>query len=106
MAGGAGSFGRYFAQFLLENSRLKKLIILSRDELKQFQMRQEMSDERLRFFLGDIRDPERLQRAFHGVDFVIHAAALKQVPTLEYNPFEAIKTNILGSHNVINAAID
>src|SRR3989344_1060731 len=106
ITGGTGSFGRHFAKFLLENNRLKKLIIFSRDELKQFQMRQEMRDDRLRFFLGDIREPDRLQRAFHGVDIVIHAAALKQVPTLEYNPFEAIKTNILGSHNVINAAVD
>ncbi len=106
ITGGTGSFGRHFAQFLLENSRLKKLIIFSRDELKQFQMRQEIADNRLRFFLGDIRDLERLQRAFCGVDFVIHAAALKQVPTLEYNPSEAIKTNILGSQNVINAAVD
>ena len=106
ITGGTGSFGRHFAEFLLENNRLKKLVIFSRDELKQFQMRQEMDDKRLRFFLGDIRDIDRLQRAFHGVDFVIHAAALKQVPILEYNPSEAIKTNILGSHNVINAAID
>jgi len=106
ITGGTGSFGKNFAKFLLDNSRLKKLIIFSRDELKQFQMRKEFRDERLRFFLGDVRECDRLQRAFHGVDIVVHAAALKQVPTLEYNPFEAIKTNILGSHNVINAAID
>ncbi|KKS24479.1 UDP-N-acetylglucosamine 4,6-dehydratase (inverting) [Candidatus Woesearchaeota archaeon] len=106
ITGGTGSFGKNFAKFLLENSKLKKLIIFSRDELKQSQMRKELHDERLRFFLGDVREIDRLQQAFRDVDIVIHAAALKQVPTLEYNPFEAIKTNILGSHNVISAAID
>jgi len=107
ITGGTGSFGKSFAKFLLKNSNLKKLIIFSRDELKQFEMEKELGDdERLRFFIGDVRDRERLERAFFGVDIVIHAAALKQVPTLEYNPFEAVKTNIFGSQNVINAAIN
>jgi len=106
ITGGTGSFGKNFAKYLLTHSKLKKLIIFSRDELKQFQMEAEINDERLRFFIGDVRDLSRLQRAFEGVDIVIHAAALKQVPALEYNPFEAIKTNILGSQNVIEAALD
>lgn len=108
ITGGTGSFGRNFVKHLLQNSEAKKIIIFSRDEFKQLQMQREMNDQqhRLRFFLGDVRDLQRLQRAFHDVDVIIHAAALKQVPTLEYNPFEAVKTNILGSQNVINAAID
>jgi len=106
ITGGTGSFGKNFAKFLLDNFNPKKLIIFSRDELKQFQMEKELADERLRFFIGDVRDLPRLRRAFHGVDIIIHAAALKQVPILEYNPFEAIKTNVLGSQNVIEAAID
>ncbi len=106
ITGGTGSFGRNFVKYLLETSDLKKLIILSRDELKQSQMRSQIRDKRLRFFIGDVRDLQRLERAFNGVDMVVHAAALKQVPTLEYNPFEAVKTNILGSQNVIDAAID
>lgn len=106
ITGGTGSFGKSFTRFLLQNFNLKKLIVFSRDELKQFQMEKEFKDERLRFFIGDVRDKDRLQRAFHGVDIIVHAAALKQVPTLEYNPFEAVKTNIIGSQNVIDAAID
>jgi len=106
VTGGTGSFGKNFTAYLLKNYSLKKIIVFSRDELKQSQMNEELKDERLRFFLGDVRDLPRLQRAFHGVDIVVHAAALKQVPTLEYNPFEAVKTNILGSQNVIDAAID
>lgn len=106
ITGGTGSFGKSFAKFLLDNYNLKKLIIFSRDELKQFKMEQEFNDERLRFFIGDVRDLQRLQRAFNKVDIIVHAAALKQVPTLEYNPFEAVKTNILGSQNVIDASID
>ena len=106
ITGGTGSFGKNFVKFLLNNSQAKKIIIFSRDELKQFKMRRELNDERLRFFIGDVRDLPRLERAFNGVDIVIHAAALKQVPILEYNPFEAVKTNILGSQNVIEAAID
>ncbi len=106
ITGGTGSFGKNFAKHILEHSTLKKLIIFSRDELKQSMMEKEIGDERLRFFIGDVRDLPRLQRAFHGVDIVVHAAALKQVPTLEYNPFEAVKTNIIGTQNVIEAAID
>ena len=108
VTGGTGSFGKNFIKFLLKNSGAKKIIIFSRDELKQFQMQKskEFDDERLRFFLGDIRDLQRLHRAFHGVDIIVHAAALKQIPTLEYNPFEAIKTNIIGSQNVLEVAID
>src|SRR3989344_6246660 len=103
VTGGTGSFGSNFCRFLLKHAALKKLIIFSRDELKQSQLRAELTDPRLRFFLGDVRDLPRLQRAFNGVDVVVHAAALKQVPTLEYNPFEAVKTNIIGSQNVIEA---
>jgi len=106
ITGGTGSFGKNFVRYLLEKTGAKKIIVFSRDELKQSQMAHEFDDERLRFFLGDVRDLSRLQRAFSGVDIVIHAAALKQVPILEYNPFEAVKTNILGSQNVIEAAID
>lgn len=106
ITGGTGSFGRSFSEYILANSKLKKLIIFSRDELKQSEMESEIKDERLRFFIGCVRDLPRLRRAFAGVDIIVHAAALKQVPALEYNPFEAIKTNILGSQNVIEAAID
>lgn len=106
ITGGTGSFGGHFSKYILANSTLKKLIIFSRDELKQSQMAAEIKDERVRYFLGDVRDLPRLERAFEGVDIVIHAAALKQVPALEYNPFEAIKTNIIGSQNVIEAALN
>ena len=106
VTGGTGSFGKNFVEQVLKESAVKKLIVFSRDELKQSEMRGKYSDERLNFFLGDVRDLDRLHRAFRGVDIVIHAAALKQVPALEYNPLEAIKTNIIGSQNVIDAAID
>lgn len=106
VTGGTGSFGQKFVEIALRESQLKKLIIFSRDEWKQSQMAQRFKDDRLRFFLGDVRDTQRLQRAFHGVQIIIHAAALKQVPILEYNPFEAVRTNVLGAQNVINAAID
>ncbi len=108
VTGGTGSFGQRFVKTLLTETQASRIIIFSRDELKQSQMEARIPDPegRLRFFLGDIRDLERLQRAFHGVDFVVHAAALKQVPILEYNPFEAVKTNILGTQNIINAAVD
>ncbi|MBU0660596.1 UDP-N-acetylglucosamine 4,6-dehydratase (inverting) [Patescibacteria group bacterium] len=106
ITGGTGSFGKSFTHFLLNNTEVKKVIIFSRDELKQYHLAKEIQDDRVRFFLGDIRDVSRLQRAFHGVDIVVHAAALKQVPTLEYNPTEAIKTNVLGTQNIIEAAID
>lgn len=105
ITGGTGSFGRGCIKRLLAEG-IKKVIVFSRDEKKQWDMAQEIKDERVRYFLGDVRDKERLGRAFHGVDEVIHAAALKQVPALEYNPIEAVRTNILGTQNVINAAID
>lgn len=106
ITGGTGSFGRNFVKHLLEKSQAKKIIVFSRDELKQSEMKEEILSPRLRFFLGDVRDLGRLERAFKGVDIVVHAAALKQVPTLEYNPFEAVQTNIIGSQNVIDASID
>lgn len=109
ITGGTGSFGRKFVEILLREHRPKKLIVFSRDELKQHEMQQlypHGEDSPLRFFLGDVRDRERLERAFHGVDVVVHAAALKQVPACEYNPFEAILTNVLGAKNIIDAAID
>ncbi|MFA6279075.1 MAG: UDP-N-acetylglucosamine 4,6-dehydratase (inverting) [Candidatus Paceibacterota bacterium] len=107
ITGGTGSFGKNFAKHLLKHAQLKKLIIFSRDELKQSQMAAEINyNETVRFFIGDVRDLPRLSRAFEGVDIVIHAAALKQVPALEYNPFEAVKTNIVGTQNVIEAALD
>jgi UDP-N-acetylglucosamine 4,6-dehydratase len=106
LTGGTGSFGRKFAEIILQEHDLKKLIIFSRDELKQHEMRGTFNDPRLRYFIGDIRDKERLHRAVHDVDVIVHAAALKQVPSCEYNPFEAVKTNILGASNIINVAID
>lgn len=105
ITGGTGSFGQKFVKKVLEHD-IKKVIIFSRDELKQYEMSQKIKDPRVRFFIGDVRDKDRLYRAFDGVDIVVHAAALKQVPACEYNPFEAIKTNILGAQNVIEAAID
>ncbi len=108
VTGGTGSFGRHFVTKVLQESACKKIIVFSRDELKQHEMRQELNDQtnRLRFFIGDVRDLSRLKRAFSGVNIVVHAAALKQVPALEYNPLEAIKTNVLGTQNVIDAALD
>ncbi|MGB9743811.1 MAG: UDP-N-acetylglucosamine 4,6-dehydratase (inverting) [Desulfurella sp.] len=108
ITGGTGSFGKAFTKEILKLYKPKKLIIYSRDEYKQFLMQKEFSkyDSILRFFIGDVRDKERLYRALDGVDVVIHAAALKQVPTAEYNPLEAIKTNIYGAENVIDASID
>ncbi len=107
ITGGTGSFGKKFIQLLLEEHHPAKVIVYSRDELKQHEMRMAGFDHpSLRYFLGDIRDQPRLKRAFDGVDVVVHAAALKQVPACEYNPMEAIKTNILGSSNVVDAALD
>lgn len=105
VTGGTGSFGRKFIQTVLKQD-IKKVIVFSRDELKQFEMAQEYTDPRIRFFIGDVRDKDRLYRAFDGVDVVVHAAALKHVGACEYNPFEAIKTNIHGAQNIIEAAID
>ena len=106
VTGGTGSFGKKFISRILEKDSPKKVIVFSRDELKQFEMQQTLDDPRLRYFLGDVRDYRRLFRAFQGVDTVVHAAALKQVPACEYNPFEAIHTNVMGAENVINAAVD
>ena len=108
ITGGTGSFGKAFTKYVLDNYNPKKIIIYSRDEFKQFIMQNEFKQyaDKLRFFIGDVRDKERLTRAFEGVDYVIHAAALKQVPACEYNPAEAIKTNIHGAQNVIDAALD
>lgn len=106
ITGGTGSFGKAFLQEILATHNPRRIAILSRDELKQSEMRAHFTDKRIRWFLGDIRDKDRLIRAFHGVDYVVHAAALKQVDTAEYNPFEYVKTNVLGSQNVIDAAID
>ena len=108
ITGGTGSFGKCFTKYVLTHYDPKKIIIYSRDEFKQFIMENEFKEykDRLRFFIGDVRDKERLKRAFEGVDHVIHAAALKQVPACEYNPNEAIKTNIHGAQNVIDAALD
>lgn len=110
ITGGTGSFGKKFLTKIFASYEPKKVIIYSRDEFKQSVMKTEYMDKvdmsRVRFFIGDVRDRERLSRAFEGVDYVIHAAAMKQVPTCEYNPMEAVKTNIHGAQNVINAALD
>lgn len=107
VTGGTGSFGKAFIKFALEHLNPRRLVVFSRDELKQYEVRQQFGDDpRLRWFLGDIRDERRLARALHKVDYIVHAAALKQVDTAEYNPFEFVKTNIIGSQNVIEAAID
>lgn len=108
ITGGTGSFGKCFTKYVLTHYNPKKIIIYSRDEFKQFIMQNEMKEyaDKLRFFIGDVRDKERLARAFKGVDYVVHAAALKQVPACEYNPNEAIKTNIHGAMNIIDAALD
>lgn len=113
ITGGTGSFGQCFTRRLIENYNFERLIIFSRDEYKQYKMKNELVKRygieklrQMRFFIGDVRDKDRMQRAFYAVDYVVHAAAMKQVPTCEYNPFEAIKTNIHGAQNVVDAAID
>lgn len=110
VTGGTGSFGHQFVSYVLEHYEPKKVIIYSRDEYKQFVMQNEYKNHpqfrKLRFFIGDVRDRERLYRAFDGVDYVVHAAALKQVPACEYNPMEAVKTNINGAMNIVDAALD
>lgn len=109
ITGGTGSFGKKCVEVLLRASRPKRLIVFSRDELKQFEMAQRFHADRyacMRYFIGDVRDKERLTRAFRGVDYVIHAAALKQVPAAEYNPTECIRTNITGAENIVNVAAD
>jgi UDP-N-acetylglucosamine 4,6-dehydratase len=105
ITGGTGSFGKQYVRTILERYAPKKLIIFSRDELKQYEMAQVFHDDCMRYFIGDVRDGERLMQAMSGVDYVIHAAALKQVPAAEYNPMECIKTNIYGAENVIKAAL-
>jgi UDP-N-acetylglucosamine 4,6-dehydratase/5-epimerase len=109
ITGGTGSFGRKFVETVLSRFQPRRLIVFSRDELKQHEMRREFpdtGDSPMRYFIGDVRDADRLRRAFNGVDIVVHAAAMKQVPACEYNPFEAVQTNILGTKNVIDAALD
>jgi UDP-N-acetylglucosamine 4,6-dehydratase/5-epimerase len=107
ITGGTGSLGKAFLRYALDHLNPKRLVVFSRDELKQYETRQLMGDDpRLRWFIGDVRDRERLTRAMHGVDYVVHAAALKQVDTAEYNPFEFVRTNVYGSQNVVEAAID
>ena len=110
VTGGTGSFGRAFvARVLAQSPNIGRLVIYSRDELKQFEMRQTLSEERhsaMRYFIGDVRDGDRLRRALEGIDVVVHAAALKQVPAAEYNPFECIKTNVLGAQNLIEGCLD
>lgn len=106
ITGGTGSFGKRFIKHVLKNHNPRRLIVFSRDELKQFELQNTVSDPRLRFFLGDVRDPQRLQRAFDDVQVIVHAAAMKQVPASEYNPIEAIRTNIMGAENVVNMAMD
>lgn len=107
VTGGTGSFGRKFVEMVLKGTHPRKLIVFSRDELKQHEMRAEgFNDKCMRYFIGDVRDRERLKRAMNGVDIVIHAAALKHVSACEYNPIEAIQTNIIGAQNIINASID
>ena len=106
ITGGTGSFGKQYTRTILKRYRPRKLIIYSRDELKQFEMQQAIQSPKLRYVLGDVREKARLYRAIDGVDVVIHAAAMKQVPASELNPIEAIKTNIFGAENIINVCID
>ena len=107
ITGGTGSFGKAFTRWALDHLDPTRLVVFSRDELKQYEMRQQIGeDPRVRWFIGDVRDSGRLTRALDGIEYVVHAAALKQVDTAEYNPFECIATNVLGAENVINASID
>lgn len=106
ITGGTGSFGQAFVRHMLDAHKPARVVVYSRDELKQFEMQQRFTHPGLRFFIGDVRDRERLDRALKGIDIVVHAAALKQVPAAEYNPIECIKTNVIGAENVINACID
>jgi UDP-N-acetylglucosamine 4,6-dehydratase len=105
VTGGTGSFGKAFVQRLLEDDEIRKVVVFSRDELKQFEMAEKISSPKLRYFLGDVRDYQRLIQATDGIDVIVHAAAMKQIPASEYNPMEAIKTNVFGAENIVNAAI-
>src|ERR1700744_5034797 len=108
VTGGTGSFGKHFLKTVIAGYRPRKLIIFSRDELKQFEMQQDFGQEKypfIRYFIGDVRDKDRLDLALRDVDFIVHAAAMKQVPTAEYNPFECIRTNVFGAENVVSAAL-
>jgi UDP-N-acetylglucosamine 4,6-dehydratase len=106
ITGGTGSFGKAFVSKVLADNEVSKLIVFSRDELKQFEMAEQINSPKLRYFLGDVRDYQRLLRATDGVDLIVHAAAMKQIPASEYNPMEAIKTNVLGAENIVNVAIE
>jgi UDP-N-acetylglucosamine 4,6-dehydratase len=106
ITGGTGSFGQKFTELLLDKYNTKRVVVFSRDELKQYEMAQKINAPNLRYFIGDVRDEDRLRRALNGIDIVVHAAALKQVPAAEYNPIECIKTNVMGAENIINACID
>jgi UDP-N-acetylglucosamine 4,6-dehydratase len=106
VTGGTGSFGKAFVTKVLQDDEVSKIIVFSRDELKQFEMAEKINSPKLRYFLGDVRDYQRLLRATDGVDLIVHAAAMKQIPASEYNPMEAIKTNVLGAENIVNAAIE
>ena len=106
VTGGTGSFGKSFVKKLLFDDQISKVIVFSRDELKQFEMQSILKSPKLRYFLGDVRDFQRLKQATDGVDIIVHAAAIKQIPAAEYNPMEAIKTNIIGAENIVNAAIE
>ena len=104
ITGGTGSFGKAFVSRLLKEAQISKLVIFSRDELKQFEMAETIKSSKVRFFLGDVRDYQRLLQATDGIDVIVHAAAMKQIPAAENNPMEAIKTNVLGAENVVSAA--
>jgi UDP-N-acetylglucosamine 4,6-dehydratase len=105
ITGGTGSFGKKYVRTLLRDYQPRRIVVYSRDELKQYEMQQEFAHPAMRYFIGDVRDRERLTQALRGIDYVIHAAALKQVPAAEYNPMECIKTNIHGAENVIAASV-
>ena len=106
VTGGTGSFGKAFVTKVLQDDEVSKIIVFSRDELKQFEMAEKINSPKLRYFLGDVRDYQRLLRATDGVDLIVHAAAMKQIPASEYNPMEAIKTNVLGAENIVNVSIE
>jgi len=106
ITGGTGSFGKAFVSKVLKDDEISKLVVFSRDELKQFEMAEQINSPKLRYFLGDVRDYQRLLQATDGIDIIVHAAAMKQIPASEYNPMEAIKTNVIGAENIVNASIE